>query len=53
MFGLPLINFENSIKSSAENELVFQLTVFVSCNVVSPDNIYTNKKFKKLITALF
>ena len=40
---------ENSIKSSASkthfhaaNDRVFQLIVFVSYNVVSPDNIYTN-----------
>ena len=40
---------ENSIKSSdskthfhAENERVFRLAVFVSYNVDSPNNIYTN-----------
>ena len=39
----------NSMKSSAskmhfhaENERVYRLTVFVSYNFVSPDNIYTN-----------
>lgn len=40
---------ENSIKSLASkthfhaaNDRVFRLIVFVSYNVVSPDNIYTN-----------
>lgn len=49
-------SFENSIKSSAskthfhaENERVSRLTVFFSCNVVSPDNIYANNFSENLI----
>ena len=50
------LTFENSIKSSAskthfhaENERVSRLTVFFSCNVVSPDNIYANNFSENLI----